>query len=118
MSNIYKLFYHSESELTVSLSQMSQTVIAPSKIGNYNLRGTIGEGAFSIVKLAYSEKHQAYFACKIIPKSRIQHSNLEHRFELEIRINQQMHHPGIVQLIDILKDDFNYYVMMEFCPNG
>lgn len=97
---------------------MSQSVIAPSKIGPYILRGTVGEGAFSIVKLAYHEQQQQYYACKIVPKSRLVHGNLEHRFEIEIRINQQMHHPGIVGLIDTLKDDFNYYIIMEFCPNG
>lgn len=93
-------------------------VVAPTKIGPYTIRGTVGEGAFSVVKLAYNEELQQYFACKIVPKSRLSSHHLEKRFEVEIRINQQMHHPGIVGLIDILKDDLNYYIMMEFCPNG
>lgn len=93
-------------------------VVAPTKIGPYTIRGTVGEGAFSVVKLAYSEEKQQYYACKIVPKSRLSTHHLEKRFELEIRINQQMHHPGIVGMIDILKDKLNYYVIMEFCPNG
>lgn len=92
-------------------------VEAPAQIGPYILRGVIGEGAFSIVQLAYLQSEQRYYACKIVPKSRLSH-NLESRFETEIRINQQMHHPGIVQLIDVFKDENNYYVIMEFCPNG
>ena len=44
--------------------------------------------------------------------------NLEARFENEIRINQQLHHPGTVQIFDLLKDDDNYYIIMEFCPHG
>lgn len=97
---------------------MSQSVMMPAKIGDYTFRGSIGEGAFSIVKLAYNEITQQYFACKIVPKTRLQHGNLQYRFEEEIRINQQIHHPGVVNIFDILKDNFNYYIMLEFCPNG
>lgn len=97
---------------------MSQSVMMPARIGPYVFRGTIGEGAFSIVKLAVHEQNQNYFACKIVPKTRLQHGNLQHRFEEEIRINQQMHTPGVVGIYDILKDNFNFYIMMEFCPNG
>ena len=95
-----------------------QTIIAPSHIGDYKFRKTIGEGAFSVVKLALNEKTNEYFACKIVPRSSLNSKELEERFEVEIRINQQLHHPGIVQIIDLLKDEMNYYIFMEFCPNG
>ena len=94
-----------------------QTVIAPHRVGEYLFKGTIGAGAFSIVKLVTSELSGKYFACKIIPKAKIDAGILK-RFELEIRIHQQIHHPGVVSLVDVFKDDFNYYIIMEFCPNG
>ena len=97
---------------------MEMTVSAPSKIGPYQLRGTIGQGAFSVVKLAFDEQKKIYMACKIVPKSRLSSPELEERFEIEIKIFQQLSHPGIVTLFDLLKDDLNYYVFMEFCPNG
>lgn len=97
---------------------MSQSVIAPSEVGPYEFRGTIGEGAFSVVKLAYHKERNEFYACKIVPKSRLVHARLEARFEIEIRINQQLRHPGIVSLIDIFKDNFNFYIVMEFCPGG
>ncbi|KAH0786538.1 CAMK family protein kinase [Histomonas meleagridis] len=87
-------------------------------IGNYELRGAIGEGAFSIVRLALNQTTQKFCACKIIPRSRLMINNLDIRFENEIRINQQLHHPNIVQLIDLQKDEKYYYIIMEFCPNG
>jgi len=95
-----------------------QTILAPSKIGPYKFKKTIGEGAFSVVKLSYHEELQTYFACKVVPRSSLLSLDLATRFEIEIRINQQLHHPGIVQVIDLLKDDMNYYVFMELCPNG
>lgn len=97
---------------------MSQTIVAPSRIGPFIFRGTVGAGAFSVVKLAYHSESKLYFAAKIVPRLRLSHDDLEERFEMEIRINQQMHHPGVVQIVDLLKDDLNYYIFMEFCPNG
>ena len=98
--------------------KFSPDVRAPNQIGPYFLRGVIGEGAFSVVKLAYLQSEQKYYACKIVPRSRINTPSLEQRFEVEIRISQQMHHPGVVQLVDVLQDANNYYIVMEFCPNG
>ena len=93
-------------------------VIEPKKIGPYSLRGTVGDGAFSVVKLVCHEETHQYYACKIVPKSRLNSESLHERFETEIRINQQMHHPGIVQLYELLQDQNNFYLIMEFCPNG
>lgn len=96
----------------------SQTIVAPSRIGSFVFKGTVGSGAFSVVKLSYNTELKQFFACKIVPRNRISSEDLEERFEIEIRINQQMHHPGVVQIVDLLKDDMNYYIFMEFCPNG
>lgn len=97
---------------------MDVEVKAPSKIGPYQIKGTVGKGAFSVVNLAYDETKKLYLACKIVPKSRLSTRELEERFQIEIRVFQRLNHPGIVQLYDLLKDDVNYYVFMEFCPNG
>ena len=90
----------------------------PKKVGKYEIRGTIGEGSFSVVKLAYNPEEKRFYACKIIQKERLTRGKLESRFEAEIRIHQQLHHPGIVELVDILSDDVFYFVFMEFCPGG
>jgi serine/threonine protein kinase len=90
----------------------------PSEIGPYRLYDIIGEGAFAVVRLASHDDLPTQLACKVVPRIRLQTSGLDSRFELEIRVIQQLHHPGIVQLIDLLSDDHNYYVMMEFCQGG
>ncbi|EAY01731.1 CAMK family protein kinase [Trichomonas vaginalis G3] len=96
----------------------SQQIVTPQTLGNYIFKGSVGEGAFSIVKLVLNQKTKQYYACKVVPRDRLLASSLEERFEVEIRIDQQLHHPGIVQIVDLLKDKNNYYVVMEFCPNG
>jgi serine/threonine protein kinase len=90
----------------------------PDSIGPYELRGVIGEGAFSVVRLAYLDDDVDFFACKILPRVRMSAHNMERRFECEIRAIQQLHHPGIVQLVDLFTDETNYYIIMEFCPHG
>lgn len=92
--------------------------VCPEKIGPYQLQTTIGRGAFGTVKLAYRADSNAYFACKVITKYKIDAMVDKSKFEKEIRIMQQLHHPRIVQLYDLLKDTMNYYIVTEFCPNG
>ncbi|OHT09565.1 CAMK family protein kinase [Tritrichomonas foetus] len=96
----------------------SEAVSVPNNVGGYQMRGTVGDGAFSVVKLAMHIESKKYYACKIVPKARISTDNLRERFEIEIHVNQQLRHPGIVALYDLMKDDNNYYLIMEFCPNG
>lgn len=90
----------------------------PRAVGKYELKGTVGEGAFSVVKLSYDREANEYYACKIIEKERLRANGLEARFESEIRIHQQLHHDGIVQLVDVLRDAYFFYVFLEFCPGG
>ena len=90
----------------------------PVRIGDYEIRGTIGEGSFSIVKLAYLAKEKKYLACKVIEKVKLAKKELQPRFETEIRVHQQMRHPGVVELYDLLHDEHFYYVILEFCPGG
>ncbi|OHT07177.1 CAMK family protein kinase [Tritrichomonas foetus] len=90
----------------------------PPSIGDYTFCGILGNGAFSIVSLAVNVKTNEYSACKIIPKQIITANSLEERFETEIRINQQLHHVGVVQILDLHKDERNFYIFMEYCPNG
>lgn len=62
------------------------------------------------------QKH--YVACKVIPRQKIEQKKLSNRLEQEIRIHQLMHHPNVVQLIDVHKDNYFYYIFLEFCPCG
>ncbi|OHT10135.1 CAMK family protein kinase [Tritrichomonas foetus] len=100
------------------MTEEELNVVCPNKIGPYQLRGTIGHGAYAICKLAYRQDQDRYYACKIITRQRINQMKDKTRFEQEIRVLQQMRHSYIVQLYDLFKDTLNYYVVMEFCPNG
>jgi serine/threonine protein kinase len=70
------------------------------------------------VKLAYCSSAKTYLACKVIERQVLKARDLINRFEAEIRVHQQMRHPGIVTLLDVLQDDDFYYVFLEFCAGG
>ena len=90
----------------------------PNTIGPYTLSKYLGEGAFSVVRECTKEGNDEILACKVIPKTRMNTQKLMDRLEVEMRVNQQLHHPGIVQMMDMLCDKNNYYIIMELCKNG
>ena len=92
--------------------------LIPQSIGPYQFRGSLGEGATSVVKLAFNKTSFQYFACKVVAIRHLDTAQRREKFENEIRIMQQLHHPNIVMLMDLLKDDNFYYIVMELCSNG
>ena len=100
------------------MEDWKQNTQIPTNIGPYQVLGSLGSGSFSIVRLGLDPETKTYYAIKIVPKITIIERGLESKFENEIRIVQQLRHPGVVQLIDLLQDDSNYYLVMEYCSNG
>ena len=92
--------------------------LIPTNIGPYQVLGILGSGSFSVVRLGFDPETKTYYAIKIVQKKCVIERGLESKFENEIRIVQQLRHPGVVQLIDLLQDDINYYLVMEYCSNG
>ncbi|OHT12146.1 CAMK family protein kinase [Tritrichomonas foetus] len=90
----------------------------PKEIGSYTLHKTLGKGAYSIVKEARSKQTGQQYACKIVSRAKINSPRQMENFEQEIRILHQMKHPNIVQLCDLEKDNNNFYVILEICPDG
>lgn len=107
----------------------------PKTINHYTFRSVIGSGSFSEVRLAYNTINHQYYACKIIRRDSIDvlegnsqftndnpsddfNNKKRKRFEDEIRVMQQCRNPGVVEIIDLIKDDYYYYIFLEYCANG
>lgn len=90
----------------------------PTRIGPYKLLNTIGEGGFSIVKLAYDEVNRKTYACKIMVRSQLDTVTNLRNFEREIRLQQQLHHVRVIELVDILKDHDYFYIILEYAAHG
>jgi serine/threonine protein kinase len=70
------------------------------------------------VKLGYREDLDIFCAVKVIMKETMAAEAYQGLFERELRVFQQLRHPRVVQLYDLFQDDLNYYIVMEYCPNG
>lgn len=101
-----------------TVNYLNADELIPRTIGDYVLRSVIGEGASCVVKLATRQGSTQKIACKVIDKFRFANepSMTAEQFEREIRIMQQIHHPNIVQLCDILKNGRYFFIFIEYCP--
>ena len=95
-----------------------EEIVCPKQVGLYTFGNVIGYGSFAVVRTATKIGSEMLYACKIVPRDRIANPELELRFEQEIRVLQQMKHPNITQLYDLIKDTSNFYIFMEYCPRG
>jgi eukaryotic-like serine/threonine-protein kinase len=87
-----------------------------STIGDYDILGTLGEGASGFVYLA---RHQTSKRIVAIKKMRFKTPNLVARFAREVRIMREIEHENSVYCIDSGEDlDGKPFFVMEFASEG
>ena len=87
-------------------------------LSNYELKGILGKGTFSKVKLAINKITKEKVAIKIIDKQKALNKNSYERIKREISILKNISHPNVIKVIDTKEDSNNYYFIMEYCQNG
>jgi serine/threonine protein kinase len=92
----------------------------PAQIGKYRIKAKIGEGATSEVFLAHDPFLGHDVAIKrvrsgMLPGSRELHYQ-QRFFAAEAALVGQLHHPGVVQILDAVDDDEAPYLVMEYVP--
>ncbi|MDI1430142.1 TOMM system kinase/cyclase fusion protein [Polyangium sorediatum] len=102
-------------------TQGTKTAVGAALAGRYELLETLNEGAFSTVyKARQRTTHQAV-AVKVLrlsedPRAPLHDKRLA-RFQREVHICAQMHHPNIVHLLDSGRADGGLvYSVFEFVP--
>lgn len=88
------------------------------KIGRYEVRNTLGSGAFAVVYLAWDKQLQRDVAVKIPHRFLLANPAARKRFLSEARTVARLRHPGIVALYDVaeLPDDETIYLVMQYIP--
>jgi 5'-AMP-activated protein kinase catalytic alpha subunit len=82
-------------------------------IGDYELGNTLGQGTFGIVKAATSRSTSRQVAIKIVPASKA-----DHKLEQEIENQRQLHHKHVVEILEVIKDGDDTYIVMELVSGG
>ena len=86
-------------------------------INNYELKEDIGEGNFGKVKLAIFRKTGEQFAIKIINKDKMKQKMQNILFK-ENEIITKFNHINVVYVFEILEEENNIYIVMEYCSKG
>ena len=91
----------------------------PKSIGDYQLLNVIGQGSFACVVLGEHMVTHQNVAVKVFSKQVMQLTPLwRQTFEIEVSILRKLDHLFIVSLYDVLEDEFNHYIVMEYCSRG
>ena len=87
------------------------------RIGKYQIKRELGEGAASTVYLAYDEFYNAELALKVYhPDSQM--GSWQGQFVSEAALAGKLVHPHIVTILDAAADAQASYVAMEYVPGG
>ena len=87
-------------------------------LSDYYIKGIIGKGTFSVVKLGVNKITKEKVAIKIMQKSKIINQEDLIRIHREIDMLSKLKHPNVIKIHKIEEDSKKFYIIMEFCENG
>ena len=89
-----------------------------SLIQEYYIKGIIGKGTFSFVKLGIDRITGEKVAIKILEKNKMINNKDLERVKREINILTNINHVNLIKINNIKEDLENFYIIMEFCEKG
>lgn len=118
---------------SVSITDLQDCV----QLNQYKLKDEIGKGSYGVVKLAYNEDDNTYYAMKVLSKRRLmrqagfprrppprgarlapegptQAKGPLERVHQEIAILKKLDHPNVVKLVEVLDDPSEDHLYMVF----
>lgn len=84
----------------------------------YEVKRSLGKGAFGIVYLAEDRKIGRLVAIKQLFKSYVKNPEIHERFMQEARIGAQLDHPNIINVFGLEEDSHTACIIMEYLGGG
>jgi eukaryotic-like serine/threonine-protein kinase len=88
------------------------------RVGKYEVRRELGQGAASVVYLAYDVFYNAELAVKVYRPDHGAPGRISSQFVTEAALAGKLCHPHIVTILDAVTEDERSYVAMEYVPGG
>jgi len=85
---------------------------------NYKILKKLGQGTFGQVYKTLHKKTGNIRAMKIIPKNNAKVGFTDKDIIHEIMIMKNLDHPHVIKLYEFYTDEYNYYLINEFCTEG
>jgi len=113
-----------DSKIDSALNSLSQESIRGDKeskkwqLADFEIGKPLGRGKFGNVYLAREKKTKFIVALKVLFKSQLQKSNVEHQLRREIENQSHLRHPNILRLYAYFYDTTRVYLILEYAPRG
>lgn len=87
-------------------------------LNDFDVGKPLGKGKFGSVYLAREKKSMFVVAMKVLFKSQLQSSNVEHQLRREVEIQSHLRHPNILRLYGYFYDKSRVYLILEYAAKG
>ena len=84
----------------------------------YQIEKFLGKGSFGQVRRSKHIETGEFVAMKILEKNRMKKQSDVERVQREIAILMKVHHPNIVQLYEVIENQDQVFLVMEYIPKG
>ena len=102
-----------------SLALLYLRIMAPRKIGRYEIKQVIGRGGMASVYLAFDPSFKRDVAVKVLPRESVgKGENSLERFKKELETIASLEHPAIVPVYDVGEQDGQPYFVMRYMAGG
>ncbi|KAK9834308.1 hypothetical protein WJX81_005470 [Elliptochloris bilobata] len=88
------------------------------QLEDFDIGKPLGRGKFGNVYLAREKNSKFIVALKVLFKSQLQQSNVEHQLRREIEIQSHLRHPNILRLYGYFYDQTRVYLILEYAAKG
>jgi serine/threonine protein kinase len=103
-----------EPELKSNGSAVSRGISNGSRLGNYEILETIGQGGMGVVLKARHIRMERLVALKVLKSKAVQSPTAVHRFHQEVRAAAKLAHSNIVTAYDADEVDGVHFLVMEY----
>ncbi|KAK5817354.1 hypothetical protein PVK06_022278 [Gossypium arboreum] len=87
-------------------------------LGDFDIGKPLGRGKFGHVYLAREKRSNHIVALKVLFKSQLQQSQVEHQLRREVEIQSHLRHPNILRLYGYFYDQKRVYLILEYAAKG
>ncbi|XP_042250350.1 serine/threonine-protein kinase NIM1 [Thunnus maccoyii] len=107
-------------KLTTDMCKDEKTIkelIIGRRVGFYKVRGEIGYGTFSRVKLAFHALTKDKVALKILDRTRLD-TQAQRLLSREITSMESLQHPNVVRLYEVVETPSRLFLVLEYAGGG